>query len=170
MEEFIDKMAQRQKKKKKVQADGGPSAAAPAPASAAAVAGALDAKTRGNAALQRGDPVEAIRCYTEGLTLDPASHILFSNRVAARIQTQEFDAAVHDATRCVELNAAWAKGMYLHDALMHFVCRVAPRIEGTVDARTRTRTHDAQHAHWCGAAAEAHCVVWNVVAQRVYWL
>ena len=62
-----------------------------------------------NEACQNSDFERAIRLYTEALVLDPANHILYSNRSAAHIKLKQFEKALHDATKARELNAKWSK-------------------------------------------------------------
>ncbi|KAJ0173048.1 hypothetical protein K1T71_011224 [Dendrolimus kikuchii] len=65
-----------------------------------------------NAACQSGDFATAVALYTDALTLDPANHILYSNRSAARLKQGQFAAALQDATRARELCPNWPKAYY----------------------------------------------------------
>ncbi|XP_039752578.1 tetratricopeptide repeat protein 28 [Pararge aegeria] len=65
-----------------------------------------------NAACQSGDFSTAVALYTDALTLDPANHILYSNRSAARLKQGQFAAALQDATRARELCPNWPKAYY----------------------------------------------------------
>ncbi|XP_075983610.1 uncharacterized protein LOC142981514 [Anticarsia gemmatalis] len=65
-----------------------------------------------NAACQAGDFATAVALYTDALTLDPANHILYSNRSAARLKQGQFAAALQDATRARELCPNWPKAYY----------------------------------------------------------
>ncbi|CAK1541601.1 unnamed protein product [Leptosia nina] len=65
-----------------------------------------------NAACQAGDFSTAVTLYTDALTLDPANHILYSNRSAARLKQGQFAAALQDATRARELCPNWPKAYY----------------------------------------------------------
>ena len=47
-----------------------------------------------NAACQSGDFEKAISLYTEAIKLDPANHILYSNRSAALIKLGQFSKAL----------------------------------------------------------------------------
>ncbi|XP_033627287.1 stress-induced-phosphoprotein 1-like [Asterias rubens] len=62
-----------------------------------------------NEACQNSDFERAIRLYTEALVLDPANHILYSNRSAAHIKLRQYEKALHDATKARELNDKWSK-------------------------------------------------------------
>ena len=69
----------------------------------------LEKVRQSNTACQAGDFPTAVRLYTEAIALDPANHILFSNRSAAYIKMGEFNKALQDASRARELNPEWPK-------------------------------------------------------------
>ena len=52
----------------------------------------------------------AIQAYSDALQLDPANHIILSNKSAAHLANGEKSKALHDAKKCVEHNPSWAKG------------------------------------------------------------
>ncbi|XP_071478989.1 uncharacterized protein [Diadema antillarum] len=62
-----------------------------------------------NEACQNADFPRAIRLYTEALDLDPANHILYSNRSAAHVKLKDYERALTDAIKARELNPKWAK-------------------------------------------------------------
>lgn len=62
-----------------------------------------------NEACQNADFQRAIRLYTEALDLDPANHILYSNRSAAHVKLKDFERALTDAIKARELNPKWPK-------------------------------------------------------------
>ncbi|XP_033210502.1 tetratricopeptide repeat protein 28 [Belonocnema kinseyi] len=72
----------------------------------------LETVRRSNAACQNGDYALAATLYTEALALDPLSHVLFSNRSAARLKMGMFALALQDAVRATELNPEWPKAYY----------------------------------------------------------
>lgn len=72
----------------------------------------LETVRRSNAACQNGDYALAATLYTEALALDPLSHVLFSNRSAARLKMGMFALALQDAVRATELNPEWPKVQY----------------------------------------------------------
>lgn len=69
----------------------------------------LETVRRSNAACQNGDYALAATLYTEALALDPLSHVLFSNRSAARLKMGMFALALQDAVRATELSPEWPK-------------------------------------------------------------
>ena len=69
----------------------------------------LETVRRSNAACQNGDYALAATLYTEALALDPLSHVLYSNRSAARLKMGMFALALQDAVRATELSPQWPK-------------------------------------------------------------
>lgn len=52
---------------------------------------------------------EALRHYTEAISITPESETLYSNRSAAYLSLERLSFALNDAKRAVELNPKWAK-------------------------------------------------------------
>lgn len=69
----------------------------------------LETVRRSNTACQNGDYALAATLYTEALALDPLSHVLYSNRSAARLKMGLFALALQDAVRATELSPQWPK-------------------------------------------------------------
>lgn len=69
----------------------------------------LETVRKSNAACQNGDYALAATLYTEALALDPLSHVLYSNRSAARLKMGLFALALQDAVRATELLPQWPK-------------------------------------------------------------
>jgi Flp pilus assembly protein TadD len=69
----------------------------------------LEKVRQSNAACQNGDFERAVALYTEAIQLDPANHILYSNRSAAHIKMGQFAKALQDAVKAKELNPEWPK-------------------------------------------------------------
>lgn len=67
-------------------------------------------KEKGNAAFSAKRFSEAVDHYMRALAQDPFDHVFYSNRSACYAEEQEFDKALRDADRCVELNPQFAKG------------------------------------------------------------
>jgi len=76
-------------------------------------------KNLGNLAFQRKDYAEAIEHFSKAIALDGNNHILFSNRSASYAGVQDFESALKDANKCVELKPDWGKGYGRQGAAYH---------------------------------------------------
>ncbi|KAG4305239.1 hypothetical protein PORY_001409 [Pneumocystis oryctolagi] len=62
---------------------------------------------------------EAIGMYTEAIALDPNNHVLYSNRSACYASLKNFDEALKDSIKCIEIQPNWAKGWSRKGAALH---------------------------------------------------
>ena len=69
----------------------------------------LEKVRQSNAACQTGDFALAVSLYTEAIHLDPANHILYSNRSAAYVKLGQFAKALQDSVKAKQLNPEWPK-------------------------------------------------------------
>ncbi|KAL1524113.1 hypothetical protein AB1Y20_019022 [Prymnesium parvum] len=76
-------------------------------------------RLQGNAALAKGDHAAAHAFYSRAIELEPANHLLFSNRAAANANMRQWAAALADSERCVALAPDWAKG-YTRKGASHY--------------------------------------------------
>jgi stress-induced-phosphoprotein 1 len=67
-------------------------------------------QAKGNAAFAFGDYAKAVEHFTDAIALDPSNHVLYSNRSAAYASQGQFQQALADAERTVELKPDWPKG------------------------------------------------------------
>ncbi|KAL1121953.1 hypothetical protein AAG570_003361, partial [Ranatra chinensis] len=67
-------------------------------------------KEKGNAALQGGNFKEAIDCYTQAIAIDSNNHVLYSNRSAAYAKSGDYEKALQDAEKTVQIKPDWGKG------------------------------------------------------------
>ena len=81
----------------------------------------LETVRRSNAACQNGDYALAATLYTEALALDPLSHVLYSNRSAARLKMGLFALALQDAVRATELSPQWPKVHTFFCFFFHYI-------------------------------------------------
>ncbi|KAK6636150.1 hypothetical protein RUM43_009802 [Polyplax serrata] len=67
-------------------------------------------KDKGNAALNANNFEEAIKNYSEAISIDGKNHVLYSNRSAAYAKCKKYELALQDAEKTVELKPDWGKG------------------------------------------------------------
>jgi len=67
-------------------------------------------KDQGNKALSAGNFPEAIKLYTQAIELDSANHVFYSNRSAAYAKNKEYQKALEDAQKTVDIKSDWGKG------------------------------------------------------------
>ena len=66
-------------------------------------------KAEGNKALAAENYEEALRLYTEALTLDDNNAVLYSNRSAAYTKAGQYKEALTDAEKAIEVKPGWVK-------------------------------------------------------------
>jgi len=71
---------------------------------------ANELKDKGNAALQAGKFDEAITFYTQAIEVDGTNHVFYSNRSAAYAKKADYENALNDAKKTVEIKPDWGKG------------------------------------------------------------
>ena len=69
-------------------------------------------KERGNELLRKSKPLEAIESYTSAIELNPNSHIYYGNRSQARLNIKDFEGALKDAIKSIELDQSYTKAYY----------------------------------------------------------
>ena len=70
----------------------------------------VELKNKGNVAFQAGQFEEAIKLFSEAIEINPNNHVYFSNRSGAYASLENYEKALEDAEKCVEINPSWAKG------------------------------------------------------------
>lgn len=66
-------------------------------------------KDKGNAFVKEKKYREALDCYSEAIKLDPSDPILYSNRSAMHSNLNEFESAVKDADKAIQLKPDYAR-------------------------------------------------------------
>ncbi|TPX55954.1 hypothetical protein PhCBS80983_g04906 [Powellomyces hirtus] len=80
---------------------------------------AEDFKTRGNQAFSAGQFEEAIQHFSSAIELDPSNHVLYSNRSASYSSLKNYQQALLDANKTVELKPDWPRGYSRKGAALH---------------------------------------------------
>jgi len=92
-----------------------------------------EAKNLGNAALKEGKPLVAIDWFTRAIGLvkpgEPA-HVLYSNRSAAYASNGDYENALKDAEKAIELKPDWPRGYSRRATALHFLGRLEEAREG----------------------------------------
>ena len=86
-----------------------------------AKAKAEKAKDEGNDCYKTGDYKTALRHYSLSVNLVPGSHVYRSNRSAAHCSLGNYQQALEDAQKTIELKSDWGKG-YSRAAMAFSVC------------------------------------------------
>ena len=147
--------------------------AAPAPAPATSedpAARAAELKEKGNAALKDGQPNDAAAFYTKALSYAPDSHVLLSNRSAARLTAGDAEAALEDATACLRAKPDFARGHARKAAAIerlsatgssggYNVARLRGAVKAYVDAAGLETEGSPQHTNYLDKAVELERIV-----------
>lgn len=77
---------------------------------------ALKAKEAGNQHYKRGDYSEAVKCYTEAISLGPQGHqesaVFLKNRSACWLKMEKYEKALSDATAALSITPMDVKSLY----------------------------------------------------------
>ena len=65
--------------------------------------------------------------YTEAIELDPANHLLYSNRSAAYASLKKYKEALGDAEKTIELKPDWGKVIVFFYKPFEVVCLLEKR-------------------------------------------
>eukprot|EP00026_Physarum_polycephalum_P008497 Phypoly_transcript_08585.p1 GENE.Phypoly_transcript_08585~~Phypoly_transcript_08585.p1 ORF type:complete len:482 (+),score=27.99 Phypoly_transcript_08585:45-1490(+) len=77
-------------------------------------------KDKGNQCFAKNDFSNALSYYTQAINVDPNNHVLYSNRSAAYLQVKDYQKALDDAHKCVQIEPTFIKGtLRLADAQFH---------------------------------------------------
>eukprot|EP01022_Parablepharisma_sp_SALTPOND_P025068 TRINITY_DN570_c0_g1_i1.p3 TRINITY_DN570_c0_g1~~TRINITY_DN570_c0_g1_i1.p3 ORF type:complete len:587 (-),score=111.06 TRINITY_DN570_c0_g1_i1:21646-23406(-) len=71
---------------------------------------AKEASAKAKEAFIKKDFPTAIKYYTEAISFDPTDHLMFSNRSACYASIEQYEDALEDANKCVELKPDFVRG------------------------------------------------------------
>ncbi|KEY68445.1 hypothetical protein S7711_01219 [Stachybotrys chartarum IBT 7711] len=83
------------------------------------MASADELKALGNKAIADKNFDDAIDKFTQAIAIQPENHILYSNRSAAYASKKEWDSALQDAEKTIQIKPDWAKGYGRKGAALH---------------------------------------------------
>ncbi|GAB0134054.1 cochaperone Sti1 homeolog f [Epichloe bromicola] len=106
------------------------------------MASADELKALGNKAIAEKNFDDAIDKFTQAIALQPENHILYSNRSAAYASKKEWDNALQDADKTIQIKPDWAKGWGRKGAALHG----KGDLVGANDAYKEGLKHDANNA------------------------
>jgi len=90
-------------------------------------------KNAGNKAFIKKNYEQAIQRYTEGIEINP-DHTLYSNRSACFIQLGQWENALEDAHKCLELKEDFAKGYFRKGVALFELGRYEDAVEALKEA------------------------------------
>lgn len=67
-------------------------------------------KEKGNKAFLVNEFPEALENYNKAIQLDGSNHAVYSNRSATHLALKDYDSALRDAEKCIQLMPNWSKG------------------------------------------------------------
>ncbi|KIW09240.1 uncharacterized protein PV09_00166 [Verruconis gallopava] len=76
-------------------------------------------KAEGNKLFAAKDFAGSIEKFSQAIELDPSNHVLYSNRSGSYASLKDFDKALEDANKTVELKPDWPKGWTRKAAALH---------------------------------------------------
>lgn len=106
------------------------------------MATATELKDQGNKALQAEKYDEAIALYTKAIEMDGTNHVFYSNRSAAYTKKGDYECALTDAKKTVELKSDWGKGYSRLGASLSYLGRYDEALEAYKDGLK----HDPENA------------------------
>jgi len=81
-------------------------------------------KKQGNTAFTNKEYEKAIEFFSKAIELDPSNHVLYSNRSASYASLKQYDDALKDADKTIELKKDWPKGYSRKGAALHGMGRL----------------------------------------------
>eukprot|EP00391_Amoebophrya_sp_Ameob2_P010665 CAMPEP_0178995436 /NCGR_PEP_ID=MMETSP0795-20121207/7827_1 /TAXON_ID=88552 /ORGANISM="Amoebophrya sp., Strain Ameob2" /LENGTH=572 /DNA_ID=CAMNT_0020687745 /DNA_START=101 /DNA_END=1820 /DNA_ORIENTATION=+ len=102
---------------------------------------ALEHKALGNTEFQAQNYPEAVKHFTNAIAEDDTDHVFYSNRSACYSSLNEYDKALADGKKCVELKPDWAKG-YTRKGLAEYFLGKYADAESTYEAGLKLAPED----------------------------
>lgn len=118
---------------------------------------ALELKAAGNEFFSKGEHAKAVESFSEAISLDPANHVLYSNRAASYTVLRELPKALADAEKTIELNHSFTKVFYLYSNSISQLRPRRPLLESDYTVPFVLRVT---------LGRQFHCIICNVLTRR----
>jgi len=92
-------------------------------------------KNAGNRAFAQGKYDVAVQCYTEAIEILSDNHVLYSNRSAAYMQLKNWEKALEDAEKCIQLDSDFPKGHFRKGQILMEINKKDEALASLVAAR-----------------------------------
>ena len=79
----------------------------------------MSAKDQGTEQFKQKNFAKAIELYTEAITENPSDHTIYGNRSAAYANLKQYQKALGDGEKCIELKPDWGKGYHRKGTALH---------------------------------------------------
>jgi stress-induced-phosphoprotein 1 len=90
---------------------------------------ANELKAQGNTAFQSGKFEEAVNLFTQAIELNPNDHVFYSNRSGAYASLKNYENALNDANKCIEINPKWGKGYQRKGLAEYYLNKIPDAVE-----------------------------------------
>lgn len=114
---------------------------------------AKEISARAKEAFSKKDFPTAIKEYTEAIACDPTDHIFFSNRSACYASLEQYEDALDDAKKCIELKPDFIRG-YSRKGLAEFYLKKYPEAKETYEQGLKIDPNNEQLKEGLGRAEE----------------
>ncbi len=98
-------------------------------------------KALGNEAFKKQDFVTAAKHFSDAIEADPTDHVFYSNRSGCYASMGDYEKALNDGSKCVDLKPDWAKG-YSRKGLAEFHLGKLGEAEKTYEAGLKLAPQD----------------------------
>ena len=89
----------------------------------------MSAKDQGTEQFKLKNFDKAIEFYTQALTETPADHTIYGNRSAAYTNLKQYQQALDDGNKAIELKADWGKGYQRKGNALHGLGKLEDAIQ-----------------------------------------
>merc|ERR1711916_23218 len=113
-----------------------------------------EAKAQGNEHYKKEEFGDAVRSYSEAIRRNPNNAVYFSNRCMAYIKLREYQLALKDADKCLELDSSFIKGWVRKGMAHHFLKEYYKALDA-YDKGMKIDPNYAELAEWTQKTTQA---------------